>query len=462
MNYKQADKSRRDFMKKFMLASGSAALLTHPLTTTANFANMSRSLPQNLSGYKAMVCIFLQGGNDSTNMLVPRSAGAYKQYAGLRQNLAIPQDQLLKLNLKTSQNTQYGLHPRLSGMKSLFDSGKLSFVANIGSLIEPVSYDAFQNKTATLPAHLFSHSDQVNQWQSAYPQQQKDIGWAGRIADLLNSTVNDESDLPMNTRFSTNTFSRGANTQPLNISRHGFKKYLATADQRKTSHQEKLAVYNALLTKKRAHLMAGEYARIQESSLHLSGKIVDVVENLPELKTKFPDSKLGRELKVVAQMIHARDGFEMNRQCFFVKKGGFDTHANQSTNQPELYGDLDACLVAFQAALEELGIEDNVVTFSASDFGRSIGTNGDGTDHGWGGHHFVMGTSVQGGDIFGRMPNLDINGKDSVKNGRLLPQYSVDQYSATIARWYGLTDNMLDAIFPNLNNFSTRDLGFIA
>ncbi|MEM8594121.1 MAG: DUF1501 domain-containing protein [Pseudomonadota bacterium] len=455
--------SRRHFLKGAMVLSGASVLAGGVGPSFANLNALSRNLSfGNLSGYKSLVCIYLAGGNDSVNMIIPRSDSGYATYADVRQDLAVDRDSLLSIDTTSSQDDQFGLHPKLPNLHQLFNQKKLSFISNVGSLVEPTSYDDYMNRRIELPPHLFSHNDQTKQWlRGSLPASQLQ-GWAGRIADGLQTNANPNGVLPMNiSTSSSNAWQIGRETLPYVLARTGAQEYKAFKGASK-ANQARRATYQKLLEASQDNVFLSEYQGIQKTSLNLSTEVADVLNALPELQTVFPDTKLGDQLKTIARMLKARDSFSMNRQCFFARKNGFDTHANQNEEQAELYEDLDQCLAAFQNALIELGIEDDVVTFTASDFGRSVGTNGDGTDHGWGGHHVIMGTSVKGGEIIGRMPDLSLDGTDTINRGRLLPQFSVDQYAATLAQWYGLDAQGALSVFPHLSNFQTHNLALFS
>ena len=444
--------SRRSFLR---LAGGSL-MLPAGLMTPWKPLWADPPIP---TDYKALVCVYLFGGNDSANMLVPRGSASHAQYQNIRGSLAVPLDQLLPIQTQSDQRTDYGLHPALAPLLPLYENGELAAVANVGTLVEPVTRQDLINGSTAVPPQLFSHSDQTFQWQTGIPGTQTPVGWGGRLADLYaNSAL---SLLPMNiTLTGQSVFLAGQQTVQYALSESGPERLEAASGD---GGPVDLAI-SALLAQSRQNLLEKQFIGVQKRSMDLYELISGVLEQQNPLNTVFPDNDLGRQLAMVARMIASRadmGGANIARQVFLVGMGGFDTHDNQNGAQPQLLGALASVLRAFRDALAEVGELNNVTTFTASEFGRTLTNNGDGTDHGWGGHHLVMGGDVRGGDIYGVMPDLTLDGPDDAGDGRLIPTLSTDQYDATLARWFGLGDADLQGLFPHLHRFDSADIGIM-
>ncbi len=416
--------------------------------------------PPVASDYRALVCIYLFGGNDSANMVVPREISSHAEYQNIRGSLAVPREQLLPIQSVSSQRTEYGLHPALEPLHSMYNDGELAIVANMGTLLEPVTRQQIIAGQAALPPQLFSHSDQTFQWQTGIPDSQQPVGWGGRLADLFADSFS--SLLPMNiTLTGQSVFLAGRQTVQYALSESGPESLEAASGD---GGPVDLAI-RALLAQPRQNLLEKQFIGVQKRSMDLYELISGALEQQSPLNTVFPESDLGRQLAMVVRMISSRaemGGAGLGRQIFLVGTGGFDTHDNQNSAQPQLLADLAASLRAFRDGLAEVGELNNVTTFTASEFGRTLTNNGDGTDHGWGGHQLVMGGAVRGGDIYGVMPDLALEGPDDAGDGRLIPTLSTDQYDATLARWFGLNDADLHELFPHLSRFDSTDIGFMA
>ncbi|TQV72991.1 DUF1501 domain-containing protein [Aliikangiella marina] len=448
--------NRRQFCQRLMMSSLAGTSIYGTLGSLSVANAFTRQ--QNFDDYKALVCIFLAGGNDAFNMLMPRSSQAYNVYAQARQSLAIPQQDMLPINPLTSDGTEYGVHPSMSGVQSLFESGDLSFIANLGALIQPVTRDEFLNNSAVTPPQLFSHSDQQDFWKSLQLPSNQRTGWAGRVSDLIMDT---DAMLPLNISLSgTDLFQRGISSSAYGLSPGGVSRLYAIDDGNPDTVRRS-QVFNDLLNENHQSLFARAFSGVQRNSMNLAGVIESGLEN-STVNAPFVADPLGLSLRMVARMINARETFGNKRQVFYVVTGGFDTHGLQAIEQPQLLSSLSQNLKAFNDALSEIGITNEVTTFTNSEFGRTLTSNGDGTDHGWGGHSMVMGGAVNGRNIFGTMPDLSLNGPDDTIGGRIIPTTSVDEYGATLFKWFGLSDGELDLVFPNLHNFSNRDLGFLA
>jgi uncharacterized protein (DUF1501 family) len=447
--------TRRRFLEAL-----SAGGLVHALGVTPGTVWAQAAGTGGFSDYKALVCVFLFGGNDSWSMVVPRSDAEYNAYAQSRQNLAIAKDQLLPVNALNGNGVLYGLHPSMQGVASLFESARCAVVANVGPLIAPTTKTQYQQKSVPLPPQLFSHNDQQDQWHSLRGQATSKSGWAGRIADLVAGQVSSQQ-LALNVSLSGNTlFQAGNVATPYIMGASGATTFTgmgsgATATARKTGFTNVVnATYGSVYER--------AYAEIQKRALKYADLVNGALAAAPTLATAFPaNSTLATQLQTVAKMIAVRDRLGMSRQVFFVATGGFDTHDDQLQDQPGLLGNVSASLAAFHAATVELGVAEKVTTFTQSDFGRTLTSNGDGSDHAWGGVQLVVGGAVKGRTIYGRYPVLSINGPEDVGGGRFIPAVSSDQYAATLARWFGVADSDLPKIAPSIGNFAERDLGFL-
>jgi uncharacterized protein (DUF1501 family) len=425
-----------------------------------------------LADYKALVCVFLFGGNDSFNMVVPRSTAAYETYRASRQNLAIPQASLLPINpLAPDPNgTTFGLHPSLSDVATLFEQDEACAVmANVGPLIEPTTKAQYQAKSTRLPPQLFSHNDQQDQWHALKGTSTTTSGWGGRVADVLmgsNVPVPLVQSLAVNLSLSGQSlFQAGASSVPYTMGATGPVAIFGLDGTDALSISRRNA-FEAVLSADHSTIYERAYARVQQRALQSAGRINQALSwvrspNPAAFTTAFPATPLGSQLKTVAELIAVRDRLEVSRQIFFVATGGFDTHDAQVDDQPGLLSNVSRSLAAFYRATVEMGIASSVTAFTQSDFGRTLTSNGDGTDHAWGGNQLVIGGAVAGRRIYGAYPLLQIDGPDDVGGGRMIPTTSTDQYAATLAKWFGVPDGALGSVAPHLANFAQRDLGFM-
>ena len=438
--------------RKFLQASAAAAFASTPGVTFAQGVGTGAPFPD----YKALVCVFLFGGNDSFNMLVPRSDTEYGVYAQSRQNLAIAQQELLPIATPTT--VQFGLHPSMGGIKSLFDAGRVAFVNNVGPLVEPTTKDQYFNQSVQLPPQLFSHNDQQDQWHSLKGAATSKTGWAGRVADLIRTNVSDQQMATNASLFGSSLFQSAEETIAYvmgprgPIAFDGFGEVTPFLEQRQAFDNIITATYNTVYER--------AYAEIQQRATASADLVTDAIGDGWSGATQFPESPLGDQLRTVARLIEVRDTLQMQRQVFFVATGGFDTHDDQEANQPGLLGGVDEAISAFYAAMAEITMADSVTTFTQSAFGRTLTSNGDGSDHAWGGVQFVVGDAVAG-NLYGEYPLLEIGGADDVGGGRMIPTTSADQYAATLAKWFGIDDADLGMVAPNIHNFGVRDLGFM-
>jgi uncharacterized protein (DUF1501 family) len=450
--------NRREFLKTTAIAGAGTAFGHYP--GMAFSQSMGGSAP--FSDYKALVCVFMFGGNDAFNMLVPRSNAEYAVYQQSRQNMAVAQEDLLPINPLTPDGADYGLHPSMTALQGLFEQGQVAFVPNVGPLIETTTKADFLNQSVQLPPQLFSHNDQQDQWQSLRGTDQGSTGWAGRMADLIRLNVVDQQ-LSTNISLFGNTLFQSAdetiayvmgNTGPVE-----FSFFSNSGDPNDPLYQQRLA-FERVINAQYDTVYERAFAEVQRRAVNSVDLVSDALAQAPVLGTVFPQSQLGNQLQTVARMIAVRDELQMDRQVFFVATGGFDTHDDQVQNQPGLLGGVSDAVRAFYDATVELGISDSVTTFSSSDFGRTLTSNGDGTDHGWGGISFVTGGAVAGRDLYGLYPDLALGSADDVGGGRMIPTTSADQYAATLARWFGVDEADIPVVAPNIGNFAIQDLGF--
>ena len=446
--------NRRDFLK----TSGAAALFA--ATPGLAYSQVVGSGGP-FTDYKALVCVFLFGGNDSYNMLVPNTTAEYNAYAASRQNLALLRDDLLPIAPASSPGADFGLHPAMGGIQGLFADGKAAFVTNVGPLVEPTTKDQYFNKSVTLPPQLFSHNDQQDQWASLRGNVPSKTGWAGRMADLIRDGVAGQQMATNASLFGANLFQSADETVAYVMGPNGpiqFEGFSTTPDD--LLNEQRLA-FLRIVNAEYGSIYERGYADVQRRAIDAADRVSGAIDGAPTLNTVFPASQLGNQLRTVASLIAVRDELQMQRQIFFVATGGFDSHDDQNENQPGLLGGMSEAVTAFQSALEELSVANNVTTFTQSDFGRTLTSNGDGTDHAWGGNQLVVGGAVAGGDLYGSYPVLEIGGPEDVGGGRMIPSTAADQYAATLARWFGIADVDLDVVAPNLGNFAQRDLGFM-
>ncbi|MDH3752051.1 MAG: DUF1501 domain-containing protein [Gammaproteobacteria bacterium] len=454
--------NRRDFL----MTGASAAAATMAATPGLTYAQMiGGGAP--FDDYRALVCVFLFGGNDSYNMLVPNTIAEYNAYAASRQNLAIAQTDLLPINPVSFApgSEPFGLHPAMTSLQQLFESGSASFVANAGPLIEPTTKDQFFSQSVALPPQLFSHNDQQDQWLSLRGTNQSKTGWAGRMADLIRNNVAGQQMATNASLFGTNTFQSADETVAYVMGATGPLQFgFMSSDPGAGLLYTQGQAFGRIIDAQYASIYERGFAAVQRRAIDSAETVIAAIqaaENSGAITTVFPAGQLGTQLETVAKLIASRDQLQMQRQIFFVATGGFDSHDDQNQNQPGLLANISESIAAFHAATVELDVEDAVTTFTQSDFGRTLTSNGDGTDHAWGGNQIVVGGSVVGQDIYGTFPVLEIGGDDDVGGGRMIPTTSADQFAGTLAKWFGIPDVDLDIVAPHIDNFAQRDLGFM-
>ena len=492
--------TRRQFLRRVGCAAMGTAAMTAAIR---DLRFMNAAVAQsNISDYKALVCIFLQGGNDSNNLIVPTVPSEYNNYASIRKPiLALPLGSLQTLDGYTDPaGHTFGLHPACPELKTLFSEGKLAVLFNTGTLIYPITQSQY-SKGGKNPPQLFSHADQQTQWQTSVPDQPPTTGWGGRCADLLNS-VNGNAPISLSVSLAgANTFEIGNIVSQYSVSSSGAISLAGVTGAR-------LAALTNILGLPYPNMQAQAYAGVAAHSINTGALLNNAITNTAAANfwtnnvngTGFPTtittpngggsfgSSLSSQLKMVARLIEAgnraagspTNGFGMRRQIFFCQVGGYDLHTGQTnysdTNpngviigaHANLFADLSQSLLAFQRAMEQLGLQNKVTSFTASDFGRTCPTNGQGSDHGWGSHHLILGGagaanngSVVGGKTYGTFPTLQVGGPDDTSTGRWIPTTAIDQYFSTIATWFGVDNSNLTTVFPNIGRFATPNLGFM-
>lgn len=409
--------------------------------------------------YKALVCVFLFGGMDNHDTVLPSDDASYDRYAQIRasllnaygENSSRSKENLLELN-GDYDGKRYALPSDLSGIHALFNSGEASIVANVGPLVGPLTKDQYADQSAPFPKRLFSHNDQQSTWQAGEPEGAR-RGWGGKFADVFH--VEGADFIAMS--GTGNSWLAGENVRPYSFTPSGAPKLKTLSRiswQRGTPSG--LAKYNGFQGQFEAaefvpsDPISADYADAMSRSVQQANQYNAALASGPELATEFPSTGLGGELRAVARTIAVQEALGVDRQVFFVGLGGFDTHTNQVGPLGSLQRQLDDAVVAFSTAMKELGQNENVTLFTASDFGRTLQPNGTGTDHGWGGHHFVVGGGINGGQIFGEMPPYDLGHDQDAGRGRLIPTTSVDQYAAGLGKLLGLTDQQIADALPDM------------
>ena len=443
--------NRRSFIKCASLAAAGSIAGLRPFGAW-------NALAQSTTDYKALVCVFLFGGNDANNTVIPFDTTGYANYSSVRGPLAIPQSQLLQLGPLPN----FALNPKLPDIQTLFNNKNAAIVANVGTLVQPTTRAQFL-ANQSLPANLFSHADQQLEWQNASQDSTTPTGWAGRIADALNTSYNSNASIPMITSVAGDTlFCNGQSTTPVSVSPGNLGN--ATCSEGTTECAAQLETAQALLTFDTGLTLIQADDTITTNAYNYTELLTAATKSAAKLQTVFPaNNGLASQLQQIAQIIQVRSALGVNRQIFFASFGSFDTHSNQLVEQNSLLAAFSAAMAAFYQATEELNLANNVTTFTMSDFSRTFQPNSNtGSDHAWGSHHIVMGGAVNGGQMYGTFPTLALAGPDdSGSNGRWVPTTGSAQYAATLAQWFGVSPSQLTTIFPNLGSFATSNLGFV-
>lgn len=494
MSKKDFDLSRREFLLKSTLLS--ASTVTAPFAM--NLFAMNSAMAATTTGYKALVCIFLGGGNDHNNMVLANDSPSWNGYLAARNigggaTIALPQANLLAINHASRTDTiglrSFALHPAMTPMQTLFNANRVAIVANVGPLIRPIAdKTVYRANSSYRPANLFSHSDQTTQWNST-DTTKKNYGWGGRMADLVKSGNTAQNftclSLSGNTGFlageTINQYQVNSNGTPVAIS--GFNNLFGSSGN---------STLTITTTPTSGNMFEIEHAAVVQRAINAQTDLATVMTSTaapvvpapstylnPNTNTQQTNA-LATQMQTVARIIAGRNSLGAHRQVFFVTLGGFDTHDGQAPNHANLMARLAHALEYFDTTLSNLAdvsggantdMRTSVTSFTASDFGRTFTSNGDGTDHGWGAHHFVVGGAVTPTrEIYGSFPMTAVTGTSSygtfdnpldVGSGNLIPQISVDEYGGTLAKWFGLTPAEVIAVFPYLATYGTADLGFM-
>ncbi|QLG88564.1 DUF1501 domain-containing protein [Chitinibacter bivalviorum] len=452
------DLSRREFLRR----AGALGIAGVAAPLALNLSILGEAVAATApSDYKALVCVYMAGGNDCHNVLIPADAGNYAKYAAIRQSLAVSQSSLSAtlLGSPDANGRQMALAPQWVGLKPYFDAGTLGVISNIGPLVVPTSKDDYKFNRVPLPPKLMSHNDQTNVWLSGAAEG-AGRGWGGRIADLYMGS-NTNSALTCIMAGGSRVFLSGKQTSAFAVGTGSNPTQLLGGSQWNFGSNTFRNDLMALMTQKQNHEMANVYADICNRGISTSDTLANVYKGIPEA-TGFPTDTLGNQLKAVARMIAARSALGNQRQVFMVQIGGFDLHDDLVQKHPVLLKSINDALLAFQNALTAMSVQNNVTTFTASEFGRTLSSNGDGSDHGWGGHHLVMGGAVKGGKIWGPLLEPVVDGPVDIGQGRIIPHFATDQLAWELAKWFGASDSDRDLILPTMSNFNASDLSLFA
>ncbi|MDP9600870.1 DUF1501 domain-containing protein [Variovorax sp. NFACC27] len=481
----------RHTRRAFLRRSGQLAMAGTALPFALNLAAMGEAAAQAAPGddYKALVCVFLFGGNDYANTLVNFDTDSYTKYSTIRGAIALPYDAALaatelKPAVSLANGRKYALNPAMTRLTTLFDEGKMAVQLNVGPLVKPLTraqFNGTNRKDFPIPPKLFSHNDQQSIWQSSSPEGST-IGWGGNLGDLMLSGQRNASLFTCISVAGNAVFLSGDEALQYQVGTRGAVRInsVSSATGNVYGSSAVKAAMQQLAQQARGHTLENEYNKVTLRAVEAEGKITTAIQP-DDLNANFPTSNnLADQLKMVARLIRGRTSLGVRRQVFFVSMGGYDLHDDLDTKQGPLMQRLSEALFAFQRQMEALGVSDKVTAFTASDFGRTLSSNGNGSDHGWGSHHFVVGgaNAVKGKAFYGTPPPVSVGNTSAdddqwhVGQGRLLPTTSVDQYAATLAKWFGVPDSDLNGILPNLKNFNNitapsgitylRDMGFMA
>lgn len=464
------DFSRRGFLKGSAAATlGGAAGFAADLMRFNAFA-------ADTSGYRALVCVFLYGGMDGHDTVIPFDDASYNQYANLRRELfnryqnneggsTRVRDQLLPLGLSNAGDfggRQFALPPQLGPLHELIERGDGAIVSNVGPLVVPMNRDDYQNRSAPRPPRLFSHNDQQSVWMSSEPEGAR-FGWGGRFADMIAASgANPDATFTAVSTSGTVVFLQGEIGGQYQIGGRGPQEIRGLGEDTLFGSSALPGLYEAHLKAEGQSIngiLQRDFVDVMDRSIEANRTLREAFGSAAPFATVFPESRLGVQLQVVARIIALRGVLGVSRQIFFVGTGGFDTHSSQASSLPALHANIAGSMRAFYDATAEMGVAGSVAAFTASDFGRTLTINRDGTDHGWGGHHFVIGGGVNGGRMIGQFPQPVVGHVQDSGNGRLIPTTSVDQFAATLGAWFGLTSGELQDALPGLSNFSEQNIG---
>jgi uncharacterized protein (DUF1501 family) len=462
--------SRRRFLKTCSLMSIAGAASPFAL----NLAAISAASASTAPGYKALVCLFFYGGNDHTNTFIPFDAPSYAQYLAARDTIAIPQAQLASTGPVASQGgREFAFHPSLTvaapGLPTFSDhwnAGRLAVVANVGPLVVPTTRTQYNARSVPLPPNLFSHNDQQSVWQAQQPKGEgAKVGWGGRIGDLL-ASQNGNALFTCISAGGNSVFLSGQNVLQYQVGSNGATA-ISSISGTIYGSQGTLAstAYKTLITGADPNLLGNELGVVTSRSITAGQTLSTALQSAPALNPAVPgNNSLASQLAIVARIISVADQLQTSRQVFLVSIGGFDNHDTLLTQHAQQLTLVNNAVGAFYSWMVQLGVQNQVTLFTASDFGRTLTSNGDGSDHGWGSHHFVLGGAVQGKDVYGTFQPTTFFASGNpvdIGQGNMVPQISVDQYAATFAHWLGVSDTDMPSVLPNIGNFNPLRLAVL-
>ena len=470
--------SRRQFLRTASMASMAGFYVSPFLLELNSLAAMAQGT--GASDYRALVCVYLQGGNDGHGTVIATDSSSFAAFTQARSGapgLAYPQSELLPITLRTPQSGRtFALNPNLVGVQDLFNAGRAAIVANTGTLIAPATKTQVQAKSVPLPASLFSHFDQTAAWQAIASNlgSSERVGWGGAVADAIESmNMNSNAMFTCISTAGNALFLAGQSSFQINVTSAG-PVPIYGLNQPPFGLSSAANPLNAILTADETNLFAKEYEVVIKRSMQAQamlasamapageGGVADPPQFLDPTTNKLTNNPLATSLQTVARIIAGRASLGVARQIFYVQLGSFDTHDGQATIHAKLLTELGAAFEYFDGLMIDMGLSNQVTAFTISDFGRTLTSNSDGTDHGWGSHHFVVGGAVQGQDMYGQYPVVGVDQANDVGAGRLIPTTAVEQYAGTLARWFGLSDGQIRTVFSNFGNFGSNPyLGFL-
>ncbi|CAB4801775.1 MAG: DUF1501 domain-containing protein [Actinobacteria bacterium] len=476
MHISQLEKiQRREFLRR--AAALGIAGSTGPLALS--LSAMGEASAQTANDYKALVCIFLYGGNDHDNTFIPYDDAnhlIYKKFRDVGDDNQVriywnkDTQQLVPLSTISAQGSKYAFQPAMTQLAGLFETSQLGVMLNVGTLLKPTTKQNYISaKTGDLPPKLFSHNDQFSLWQSAVTDGAEGSikGWGGRLGDIFlrNGGENSDAHFTCINASGNAVFMSGSSVLPYQVSKNGPVTINSIGNNLSVYQRASCkTALNQILTSSSSpttHWMEQEWMRVLKSSLDNQTKVTNGISTV-SMSTTFQTDTLSAQLNIIAKLIAAgaanSSSIGVKRQVFFASLGGFDLHDNLMANHSKLLKNVNDAMNSFYLATKELSLENQVTTFTASDFGRTLSSNGDGSDHGWGSHHMVMGGAVDGKKFWGKAPVLADNYTDTVGQGRLLPSTSVDEFAASMARWMGVSDSDLNTVLPNYAKFSSQTL----
>lgn len=444
--------TRRNFLKQATMGTFGLGF-SNPVASMLNLKKLGALLGPKppFSDYKAMVYFFLHGGNDGFNMVMPKTGTAYDDYVNTRTNLALSNDENNGGMLPIG-NGDFGIHPSFSDIQAMYANNEVSFISNIGSMIEPMTKEEYLGNQKAKPLGLFSHLDQFKHWQTAQPNYRTNIGWGGKTADLIGIN-NGNTNISMNVSLSgSNIFQFGEDTVEFTISSAGAIKP-AGWDSTGGHHTQRRAATDSILNANYLDIYRKSYAQIFGDSIDAAEEFEDAIAQIDDFETEFSDHYVSKNMEMVAKTIAAKDLLNFQRQIFFVRYGGWDHHNELLNNQETMFEVLNNAISEFSNALKEVGMFDDVVTFVISEFGRKLSSNGNGTDHAWGSNVMLAGGKVNGNNMYGTYPSLAVDNDQYVHNGVLIPTTATDSMFSELALWFGVNPTDLPGLFPNLGNF---------